>query len=116
MKPNNNGLTPADAGCWYDSHRGVYIGLEVMRAAAERGWAAYADALESDDPTHYEYFCEGWESAEDFLNSMAPDGYWFGSNENGDCGLWLIESADDDDPAEPEPDEEWDGFSGHPVR
>ena len=36
----------------------------------------------------HEWYSEAWDCAEEHMQALTPDGYWFGSTENGDWGLW----------------------------
>lgn len=95
------GFHPGDAGCWFDSHRGVYIGQAVIALAIERGWQQWGEGraekscggLTPDDEEYY----DAWLAAEDYLASLAPSGYWIGGNENGDFGMWEIEEEGEQD-------------------
>lgn len=84
-------LTKNDAGCWFDSARGIYIGEAVIDLAIEHGF----DPKEEEPKggwSHYEYYDELQDEAEDFLNEkFAPEDCYFGPNENGDWGLWEVE-------------------------
>lgn len=99
------------------------LARDVIRYALEHGWmdASAAALLDyADDPetgipewiTAYGYAeseitsvltdvaFDASESATDYLNSIAPEGYWVGSQENA-YGVWEIEDYDDgyvDDP------------------
>lgn len=75
---------PRMEGCWVDNHNGVYIGQRVMEIAKEHGWDG-----EVLTPQH-EHYCDAWIDAESFLSDKAPPGYYIGSNECGDFGMWKI--------------------------
>ena len=83
-------LTEAHAGCWFDGGRGIYIGLRVIEAAQDRGWDN-GEYREGDFHTESEFYLEAWGAATDFLNSLAPEGFWLGCNESGDFGMWECE-------------------------
>lgn len=72
-------------GCYFDGARGRFIGEAVQTLASDYGWEG--PKVTADDEG-YEY---SWSEAEDFLNEKAPDGYFFGSNDGGDWGLWKME-------------------------
>lgn len=75
-------LDPKDAGCWFDSHRGIYIGEAVQEVAQSYGWTGPLVTKEE------EFYCEAWEEADQFLDSICPEHFWFGGNDNGDWGMW----------------------------
>jgi hypothetical protein len=76
-----------EPGCYFDSHRGIYIGEAVQDLAAENGWTS--EPLSAD----HEFYCEAWEEAEAFMNDNFPvDGHYWGSNDGScDWGLWECE-------------------------
>lgn len=82
-----------DVGCWFDSARGIHIGEEVIKLAVEYGFDP-EERVEDITPDH-EFYYEIQENAEEYLNSLLPDGFHFGSNQSGDWGLW----EDNDDVA-----------------
>lgn len=77
-------------GCWFDNNRGIYLGAAIIRAAVDRGFLLEPDltAFSDVDLKDHDYYLEVWEEAENFLNELAPEGYWFGCNESGDVGVW----------------------------
>ena len=75
--------TAADAGCWFDCVRGRYLGVAVQETAVLNGWEG---PLIND--VYHEWYNEAGDCAEEHMQALAPDGYWFGSTENGDWGLW----------------------------
>lgn len=83
-------LTAENAGCWFDCARGQYIGVEVIREAQCYGWdkGGYA---EEDCTPDAEWYYEAWDAAEQYLNSICPDGFWIGNTESGDFGMWESE-------------------------
>lgn len=80
-------LTKTDEGCWVDCHLGIYIGEQVIHGAKEQGFNPGVPMPEDGWASH-EHYTELWQEAEDYLNQFAPNGYWIGSNENGDFGMW----------------------------
>lgn len=98
----------SDEGCWFDSARGQYIGCAVIREAVSRGYDGWAAELAEDcdeDMADREDYFEAWDRAEGFLSDLAPDGYWIGSNESGDFGMWECEEeAEEDAPTVEHPD------------
>lgn len=36
-----------------------------------------------------DYYRDAGSSAEEYLDSLVPEGFWVGSNENGDFGMWV---------------------------
>ena len=84
-------INPSTVGPWFDNHHGIYIGEMVQSEAVAYGWDG--EYLSADA----ECYADAWVEAEDYLSSLAPEGYWFGQNENGDAGLWHICNPDDPD-------------------
>lgn len=83
-------LKPEHAGCWFDCARGIYIGEAVIKEAFAWGWKD-EEGREIDYTVDGEFYHEATDAATDFLNTLAPEGFWIGSNENGDFGMWEIE-------------------------
>lgn len=79
-------LSEDEAGPWVDASRGIYMGVEIQRIAQERGWEG-AQVLDPKDETYF----DAAHDAEEYLQSVAPDGYYFGTSEQGDWGLWKFE-------------------------
>lgn len=90
-------LTPADAGCIYDSHHGHYIVPFVIGYADDAGrptdpfvrWAV-ATYREHNWETNYPHdaLIEECEAAIVWLNEhVRPDGFSFDWND-GDFGMW----------------------------
>lgn len=77
-------FTRDDAGCWIDSGNGIYTGEGVIALARKYGYDPGIDSVTPDDE---DYFLV-WQEAEDYLQSFAPEGYYFGINHSGDWGLW----------------------------
>lgn len=82
-------LSEDDAGPWIDSSRGIYMGVEIQKIAQERGWEG-AQVLDPKDEVYF----DASHDAEDYLQSIAPDGYYFGTSEQGDWGLWRFEEEE----------------------
>ena len=83
-------VTTADVGCWLDSARGRYIVNKVIDLAIDNGFDPKTEEPE-DGWIEYEFVDELQDEAEEYLNQFAPDGCYFGSNENCDWGLWQVE-------------------------
>lgn len=94
-------LTPADAGCIYDSHHGHYI-VPFVIGYAERsgrptdpfvGWALATYQRCSHEPDYpNDALIEESEMATVWLNdNIAPNEYAFGWND-GDFGMWPDEA------------------------
>lgn len=84
-------LEPKHAGCWFDCARGIYIGGHVMRLALASGWKP-KDLPEDYLSTEGEHYHELTDEATDYLQSLAPEGYWVGFSEHGgDFGMWECE-------------------------
>lgn len=108
MTQTRHKFTEADAGCWLDSALGIYQGEEIQQIAIDSGMNAdvipthhieiivdrfcAADHTEKDHDTFYH---EATQNAEDYLNTLAPQDYYFGSNESGDWGMWHGCDSDD---------------------
>ena len=97
-------LSDANEGCWFDCSRGRYVGCGVIDAARSYGWdhRGYADvcALDDDERVDHDAYYEAWDDADQYLCSIAPEGFWIGATENGDYGMWPNDEEDDtsDDP------------------
>ena len=90
-------FTLADAGCWFDGARGIYIGEAVIALAIDYGFRTGV-RKPRDGWSKHEYYCELWSEAEGHLDGFAPEGFWIGGNEGGgDFGMWPIEDADGDE-------------------
>ena len=108
-------FTSADVGCYADCSRGHYIGCVVIDLACEHGFLPDGDNLrdmfdswmeENHEgytwPTAWEEYltdredyCELWDMAENFLNTLCADEVYFGSSEQCDWGLWEVETEED---------------------
>jgi hypothetical protein len=99
----------AEVGCFFDGARGRYIGVAVIDFAEEHGfdiselieeYAQLCDREQGSAPTweeflaDHEYYHELWDDAENHLNTLTEDGFWFGGSEHGDWGLWEAERDD----------------------
>ena len=113
---NKHAVSPAQEGCWFDGNRGIYLQQAVLQAAKERGWTGKAYVRYNPDeerscltgpilndagthrllgPDDDEYY-DAAQEAEDYLNTLAPEGYYFGYSEGGgDFGLWKCEDEDE---------------------
>lgn len=79
-------FTPEE-GCYFDNHRGIYMGEAVIQLAESLGMTH-----EEERTPDHEFYLEAWEDAENWLNShYSDDAHYWGSTENGDFGYWLIE-------------------------
>jgi hypothetical protein len=83
-------------GCWFDSARGpADIAKEVQGEAKAAGWEWEGEAEENILSEHFFF---AWDEAEVYLNEhVAPEYYCFGSNDNGDWGLWQMNCEDNGD-------------------
>jgi len=73
-------------GCWVDNTRGIHMGETIQTWAKTYGWNG--EQIGTDD----ENYDEATREAEDYLNSMAPEGYYFGYSDGmGDFGMWKSE-------------------------
>ena len=82
-----------DLGVYFDSARGRYIGEAVQELAASHDWrySAQFETVNADDDDDPEAYTWAWDEAEDFLNTLTDGTVYFGGNESGDWGLWLVE-------------------------
>lgn len=98
-------ISPSDAGCWLDSARGWTTYPAIIDIACgtywfelpedvKTAWASFATDQHDDwlefwrDRDDMHDVCD---MAESYLNTLAPEGYYFGTSEQGDWGLWAIE-------------------------
>ena len=98
-------------GCWFDGSRGQYIGECVIDTAIAHDWdyekAGYTDADRYCGGIHSEgegteFYCDMWDAAENYMQTFAEDGYWFGSHPDwGDWGLYRTD-ADESEGGEEE--------------
>jgi hypothetical protein len=92
-------------GCIFDSAYGVYNFPRVVALAVEYGFKTKFlpeklgenMAMSSLTSEEDEILMEEVTMAESFLSDFVPDGHYFGSNENGDWGVWCYEDEDSDD-------------------
>ena len=80
-------FTPQDEGNYLDSQRGRYQGEAIIQMALDHGWKTKTWRQE-DFNADAEFYGEAIQAAEDYLNTLTPDGYYFGTTEGGDWGLW----------------------------
>jgi hypothetical protein len=85
--------SPKETGCWFDSSRGIYIGEAVIELAESHGFRIQSKDRKNRNPTG-EFYSELWDEAEDYMEQFAPLGFFFGSNESGDWGLWEEEDGE----------------------
>jgi hypothetical protein len=78
--------TEVTIGCWIDGGLcNVPTGnTRVVSIAESHGHSPQPAYGASEESLHEEAV-----TAEDFLNGLAPDGYWIGWND-GDFGLWQV--------------------------
>src|SRR6476661_6042687 len=86
-------FTLADVGCFFDSHGGRYIGEAVIALALEHGWAPTegAEYVADNVGTEHEHYCEFWDEAEQYLQTLCDDDVMF-DNEDGFCLIRVIDS------------------------
>lgn len=97
-------LTADDAGCWIDGHWGQYAVGRLVEIAVAYGFSdldaadlatrhlasiSPSDAVGLTDDEH-ERLVDAADDAEAFLNTLVPDGFWFG----WDDGEFLLVSED----------------------
>lgn len=97
----SEGKEPYEIFC-LDSSNGVYMSEKIQNFAIECGWTGYY----KDEETIIKYnnltfqqiedgdYENAYDDAEEFLNdNIAPEGYYFGSNEDtGNYGFWKTEN------------------------
>lgn len=95
MKPepvNKPTFDTSDLGTYFDSSRGIYIGVAVIELAESNGWDSHKGDSERVNPLDSEWYGEMTDEAIDFLQSLTLDGLWWGYSEHGgDFGLWLVD-------------------------
>lgn len=60
-------------------------------AKADRAWGACASPNHGNEDLIDEELQEEAEQAIRYLNQFAPEGFYFGTNDSGDYGVWPIE-------------------------
>jgi hypothetical protein len=97
-------ITAKDAGCWVDSAWGHDEMFKRILKIAE--YFGYKDTT-TEEEKYSDYWLEIqdsiWDECEEFLNFLAPDGFYFGSSEQGDWGLWPIEDYEEPEDEEEDP-------------
>lgn len=83
------------SGIYFDSNRGVYNILAVVQLAVKYGKVLNAAdstllAEQEKELTMPEEFIWLFEECEQYLNTICEDGFYFGSTENGDYGVFPI--------------------------
>ena len=100
MKSKKPVFTKEDVGCYGDSSRGRYLVDRVVELAEDHaGFDPFPAEAEEHDPrdfpggslADYEYSDELWDDAVEHLQAVTEDGVYWGTNENGDFGLWEVE-------------------------
>ncbi|RMD52160.1 hypothetical protein D6827_00590 [Candidatus Parcubacteria bacterium] len=77
-------------GWIFDSREGIYMGESVQSLAREFGWSGEFASRDS------QYYLDAWTEAEEYLNSLLPEGYYFGYNDSGDFGLWKEDEGEEE--------------------
>ena len=78
--------TLRNVGAYADSSRGIYVGQKVQEIARAHGWKGEYLAADA------EFYDEAIDEAEAYMNEHYPvEGAYWGSNDNGDWGLWTAE-------------------------
>ena len=89
---NSQRVTPDMEGPWYTVSEGVEEqGKLIQDAAQTRGWTGIVDK----DPAS-EGFWNAVEEAEEWMNESVPDGFYFGTNDNGDWGMFVLEGDEEE--------------------
>ena len=109
--PRNAMVSPNEAGPWFDGSRGIYLPGMVITEAITHGATNLEDfrSLSPEEMLARDDYYEAMDDAETYMNTLAPPGYWFGSSEQGDWGLWEMDQEDSESehptPREPLADE-----------
>lgn len=103
MNKKENPYSASDAGCYVDSHAGIYATDEIVGIARDHGAEIahpeackrkHAETWSGSEFAGCEFFGEYEDDADAFMNeNFSVDGYYWGRNECGDWGLWLEEDA-----------------------
>lgn len=94
-------ITEKDSGIWIGAHRGIDQGIEIIQTAIDAGWDTYIPKAWLDynlfSENHEDYW-DAWIDAQEFLDTLAPEGYEFGHNKDFDWGMYpkdqLIQNKD----------------------
>ena len=90
-------LTPDNAGCWIDCAEGTYVGQRIIGIAKQYGfkikpedekYVTFSEALLQDDGAEQHQWLA--DEAEEYMQELAPEGFYFGSSDQGDWGLWEL--------------------------
>jgi hypothetical protein len=79
-----------EAGEYFSSGRGIYIGRDVQMLAMQYGWPEDKAVVNMDD----ENYLEAWMEATAYLNDFVPEGYYADDDEGG-WGVYKIEDEYD---------------------
>ena len=83
-------FSPQDEGVWFACQRGIYIGEAIQEAATRQGWKGETLGVDG------EFYSEATDEAENYLQDLASDGYYFGTKEGCCCwGMFQLEELDD---------------------
>jgi len=82
-------------GIYFDSNRGIYNILAVVQLAVQYGKVlSAADSTllteQAQELTMPEEFIYLFEECENYLNTLCEEGFYFGSTEDGDYGVFAI--------------------------
>ena len=80
-------ITVSNEGNWVDGNRGIYQGQRIIEIAEGYGFVVKPEDIVNKTPDG-EFYSELVDDATDYLNELAPEGYYFGNTENGDFGMW----------------------------
>jgi len=71
--------------CFFDSANGTFQGIQVQQLAKSLGKKGRIIKQTNENFNDY------WIEAENYINKFVADGLYFGQNDNGDSGIWIIE-------------------------
>ena len=84
-------------GCIFDSAAGQYNFPRIIKLALANGLKGSifeGDMFTDEEMLSHADLHEEVVDAENYLSGLLPDGYWFGSTENGDWGIWRNDDSD----------------------
>lgn len=94
--------TLSDCGCYVDGTRGTYAIDKIEDVARDHGYKLPNDISDQAFVTLSDCDFASWieDEIDDYMNThFGVEGAYWGRNENGDWGLWAIES--DEQPDDP---------------
>jgi hypothetical protein len=91
MTDAKHAVDESEMGPWVDGVYGVYMGEHIQAIAAAHGYGN-GRITGPDDGEEYTWDTD---EAEEYMQALAPEGYYFGYSDGfGDWGLWHIHEDD----------------------